>query len=298
MTKDYLVLLAESAVSRNQSVYLKLEVTDGEEKGKVFLWNSSLKPEDILYKVIYADIDFTESYPSVKGKFILKDVGDLTDAHPLRRVKVKGDISGKKLFEIVKNCTEDLSMPKEWVEFLTSQQVKDICELYGNYAAGVKVHHAWTQDGLSTHTGETLQAYLALAAAPFLKDVRHHVVVTALMFHDFGKTMEYEKGKLEVTENISLYGHVYLSAVSAEKILSRYLSGFSSSESIRRDVQFVVHAILAHSGSLEHGSPVVPATVEAYCVYICDLISARVSTLQNSFHMERNHFLGTSVLKR
>ena len=45
-----------------------------------------------------------------------------------------------------------------------------------------------------------------------------------------------------------------------------------------RTAEAVLHIILSHHGSLEHGSPVVPCTREATLVHFCDNLGGRLGS--------------------
>jgi 23S rRNA maturation-related 3'-5' exoribonuclease YhaM len=96
-----------------------------------------------------------------------------------------------------------------------------------------------------------------------------------------------------------LHGHIYLSAKRFHDQFVKTIHPEDSNYSeMMRDVDFVEHAILAHHGKLEFGSPVVPANVEAYLVHIADAISASTHQYRNTYDMERNPYVKATVVKK
>ena len=59
----------------------------------------------------------------------------------------------------------------------------------------------------------------------------------------------------------------------------------------------IVHCVLAHHGTREFGSPVLPCTQEAAIVNYLDNISAKAEIMNGSGDMEANMALGTHVVK-
>ena len=65
----------------------------------------------------------------------------------------------------------------------------------------------------------------------------------------------------------------------------------------KREINLIVHTILAHHGELEYGSPVVPCIPEAQLVNFVDNISAKADVFNSTGHLEKAFALGTSVVK-
>lgn len=288
---EYIITEATSKLTKTNSPYLHLKLRGVNCVKSLNVWGTgSIKPSDVYNKVVTLSLFPEDS--SIKWKsLVLSSLDALPANHPLLSIPLQGRIDGAALYNILKQACK-LPMSEEWAKFLSSPQILQICKMYENYPAGLKMHHTWWKNGLSTHVGEALEAYIALSSTPQCSLLKHHVVITALFFHDFGKCYEYEStSDNQITDSLPLFGHVYLSTKAFLKIAAQY-------DLPSRDVQFVEHAILAHHGSLEHGSPIIPATSEAFYVHICDLISARQSAYENSEHMERNYSIGTTIVKQ
>lgn len=80
----------------------------------------------------------------------------------------------------------ETEMPIFWRAFFKSEEVADAIKNYDKFPAGAKVHHPW-ENGLSTHTEEALTAYIQMSKIYYLKNIKHHVCLAALLFHDWGK---------------------------------------------------------------------------------------------------------------
>jgi 3'-5' exoribonuclease len=100
------------------------------------------------------------------------------------------------------------------------------------------------------------------------------VAVTGALLHDIGKCVAYNDDPLaiDLTDAGRLQGEIPLGYYTVRRAIED-LPGFDPSLA-----QCVVHIILSHHGSLEHGSPVVPATREAVLVHMIDNLGGRLGS--------------------
>lgn len=151
-----------------------------------------------------------------------------------------------------------------------------------------KMLHHYEEGGLARHTWEIVD--VGMHIIPQLNlcgkvDPREYYL--AALFHDTGKLFDYEPviqkttlagidwGKETITEWKStehkrLIYHLPRSAIIWHDIVGK----FSELNDMYHDR--VLHAILAHHGQREFGSPVAPKTRVAWLLYLCDSISARM----------------------
>jgi 3'-5' exoribonuclease len=94
------------------------------------------------------------------------------------------------------------------------------------------------------------------------------------MLHDIGKTEAYNDDPLaiDLTDAGRLQGEIPLGYYLVRRQIEQ-ISGFDPALA-----QAVLHIILSHHGSLEHGSPVVPATREAVLVHMIDNLGGRLGS--------------------
>jgi 3'-5' exoribonuclease len=129
-------------------------------------------------------------------------------------------------------------------------------------------HHAWV-GGLADHVID--MARLADRAAEIYPEVDRDMLMAGVLLHDIGKMEE-----LSVTNHINysdrgrLLGHITLGSEMLECAV-REMPGFPEELAMR-----LKHMILSHHGNLEHGSPVVPMTVEAMLLHYLDNLDAQV----------------------
>jgi 3'-5' exoribonuclease len=138
---------------------------------------------------------------------------------------------------------------------------KDIYDAFTR-APAAKVNHHACIGGLLEHT--LAVARIALTACDLYPELDRDLVLTVALLHDLGKIHAYDPVSFQLTEEGILWTHLYRGASMVEHAIDA-LPGFSPELRLR-----VVHAILAHHGRLEHGSPVVPSTLEAIVLHYAD----------------------------
>jgi len=132
-------------------------------------------------------------------------------------------------------------------------------------------HHHNYRGGLMVHTYEVAHYALDMAKA-FWEDVDRDVLLTAAIWHDYTKIHEYEVGDktydIRKTSYKKIIGHV---AGSYGEFV-KFVAGKDLDPDIQRRIE---HALLAHHGRQEWGSPVEPQTLESHLLHSADMISSR-----------------------
>jgi 3'-5' exoribonuclease len=139
-------------------------------------------------------------------------------------------------------------------------------------APAAKTYHQAYRHGLLEHTLSVAQA--VSAAANFFPGIDREVAVTGALLHDIGKCVAYNDDPLaiDLTDAGRLQGEIPLGYYAVRRAIED-LPGFDP-----HLAQCVLHIILSHHGSLEHGSPVVPATREAVLVHMIDNLGGRLGS--------------------
>jgi 3'-5' exoribonuclease len=139
-------------------------------------------------------------------------------------------------------------------------------------APAAKHYHQAYLHGLLEHSLSVALGVHALAAS--FPGIDHDVAVTGALLHDIGKLEAYttEPGCIEMTDAGRLLGEIPLGYYRIRREIED-LPGFPP-----ETAQAVLHIILSHHGSLEHGSPVVPCTREATLVHHIDNLGGRLGS--------------------
>jgi 3'-5' exoribonuclease len=149
--------------------------------------------------------------------------------------------------------------------------------LWASYrdAPAAKHYHQAYRHGLLEHCLGVAQAVSAISAT--FPGIDRDVAVTGALLHDIGKLEAYagvggQDGVFDLTDLGKLQGEIPLGYYRIRRAIED-IEGFP------RELEWhVLHIILSHHGSLEHGSPVVPCTREATLVHMIDNLGGRLGS--------------------
>jgi 3'-5' exoribonuclease len=139
-------------------------------------------------------------------------------------------------------------------------------------APAAKYYHQAYRHGLLDHTVSVAQAVSACASA--FPGVDRDIAVSGALLHDIGKTMAYNDDPLgiDLTDAGRLQGEIPLGYYLVRREIER-IDGFDPELA-----QAIFHIVLSHHGTLENGSPVIPATREATLVHAIDNLGGRLGS--------------------
>jgi len=139
-------------------------------------------------------------------------------------------------------------------------------------APAAKHYHEAYPGGLLEHTVSVAQA--VSAAAALFGGIDRDIAVTGGLLHDIGKTEAYNDDPLaiELTDAGRLQSEIPLGYYRIRRQIEE-IEGFEPGLA-----QAILHIILSHHGSLEHGSPVVPSTREATLVHMLDNLGGKLGS--------------------
>jgi 3'-5' exoribonuclease len=139
-------------------------------------------------------------------------------------------------------------------------------------APAAKHYHQAYRHGLLEHSLTVAQSVSAISAT--FPGIDRDVAVTGALLHDLGKLDAYEvnDGAIEMSDQGRLYGEIPLGYYRVRSMIESF-EAFPA-----QTAQAVLHIILSHHGSLEHGSPVIPCTREATLVHMADNLGGRLGS--------------------
>jgi 3'-5' exoribonuclease len=132
-------------------------------------------------------------------------------------------------------------------------------------------HHAYVH-GLLEHSLTVAQAVSAMSA--IFPGISRDLAVTGALLHDIGKLDTYVviEDHIGMTDAGRLHGEIALGYARIRDEIAA-IDEFPPELS-----QALLHIILSHHGSLEHGSPVVPCTREATLVHMADNLGSKLGS--------------------
>jgi 3'-5' exoribonuclease len=139
-------------------------------------------------------------------------------------------------------------------------------------APAAKYYHQAYTHGLLEHCLGVAQAVSATSAT--FPGIDRDVAVTGALLHDIGKLEAYTEDtrSIDLTDLGRLHGEIALGYYCIRREIEE-IEGFPE-----QLAWAVLHIILSHHGSLEHGSPVVPCTREATLVHMIDNLGGRLGS--------------------
>jgi 3'-5' exoribonuclease len=139
-------------------------------------------------------------------------------------------------------------------------------------APAAKRYHQAYRHGLLEHCLTVAQAVSAISAT--FPGIDRDVAVAGALLHDIGKLEAYTADPLaiELTDVGKLHGEIALGYYRIRREIEA-IPGFPDELAAA-----VLHIILSHHGTLEHGSPVVPCTREATLVHMIDNLGGRLGS--------------------
>src|SRR3954447_11728114 len=194
------------------------------------------------------------------GSFVLED---LLDGPPRTVAQMETDL--RELLETVR---------EPYLRALLERVFGPGSELWPRFrdAPAAKFFHQAYRHGLLEHALTVGQAAHALCAT--FPGIDHDLAVTGALLHDIGKLDAYtaDPGAIDMTGNGRLLGEIPLGYYRVRRLCEE-IDGFPP-----QLIEQVGHIILSHHGTLEHGSPVVPATREATLVHFLDNLGGRLGS--------------------
>jgi len=139
-------------------------------------------------------------------------------------------------------------------------------------APAAKYYHQAYRHGLLEHSLTVAQAVSAVSAT--FPGLDRDLAVTGALLHDIGKLEAYttDGHAIAMSDDGRLHGEIPLGYYRVRRAIED-LDGFPEGLA-----QALLHIILSHHGSLEHGSPVVPCTREATLVHMIDNLGGRLGS--------------------
>ncbi|MBQ3925533.1 MAG: HD domain-containing protein [Bacteroidaceae bacterium] len=295
MQKEYIVLSRQDAVARNNSPYINLKVANLEGNENICVFDvTKLSGPKVGQLVRFLNIRDNQGKKSATNMDMIPGTFP-TEGHPLYHLvprPIKREEWDRCLEQVLTFCKDEtlISFIREQADILFPQ--------YSKYPAATSVHHAFP-GGLLNHTYQMLHLLEGIYPVyPYPDDIKVERIIVSILFHDWGKLCEYNiEG--EKLENGYLLGHIYMSANYLNNLLrDLYTQAHDKlTDADKREINFIVHCVLAHHGQLEFGSPVLPCIPEAQLLNFLDNISAKADVFSTTGNMEKAFALGTNVIK-
>jgi 3'-5' exoribonuclease len=181
----------------------------------------------------------------------------------------------KKLRDLIERCIDQPQL-RQLVEDILEQHLALFKKMpaaqgiHHSYTGGL-IEHVWSMTRIASFLAEHYARYYDQLNPPFNREV----VIAATILHDIGKLreLEYHPVEAKYTKEGWLIGHILMGRDMIREAAAR-IEGFPP-----ETLLLLEHAILAHHGRREFGSPVLPQTMEALLVSFIDELDAKMNSV-------------------
>jgi 3'-5' exoribonuclease len=198
------------------------------------------------------------------------DFSDLVESS-----RIPADELLKKVYDLIQRCIDQPAL-RRLVEAILEEQIP----LLKKMPAAQGIHHSYT-GGLLEHIWSMtrIASFVADHYAKYYDELNppldRGVVIAAAILHDIGKLreLEYHAVEAKYTKEGYLIGHILMGRDMIREAAKK-IEGFPE-----ETLMLLEHAVVAHHGKREFGSPVLPQTMEALLVSYIDELDAKMNSV-------------------
>ncbi len=272
--------------NRQGNLYLQVRLSDKTGSITAMMWNARQEQYDSFQNGDYVRVQGTSQLYNGNMQILAKSV---------QRVEPE-EVDEADFITVTASDLERMS--GRVAELLRGMSNEHLCNLAEAYLldeqfmtqfrtapAGIKNHHAY-RGGLIEHTLSLMEVCQRLAG--HYAGVDPDLLLMGAFLHDTGKTLEltYDPD-LGYSDSGQLLGHL----VQGVQILDQKIGVTEQQTGEAFPVELanrLRHMIVSHHGTLEFGSPRLPATPEAIALHYLDNLDARMHTVQQMINDDVN----------
>lgn len=270
--------------NRQGNNYLLLQLQDRTGMISAMRWNADEKLVERFPKGTYARVQGTSQIHNGVLQLIVNhmqtvDTSDITleDFDSVDRERIEQD--WKTLLEGMATL-KDPTLKSIADEILNDAVTQTALRAA---PAGIKTHHAYA-GGLLEHIVSLMR--LAFMVADHYGDIDRDLLVMGALVHDIGKLEELNfQSEWSYSDPGQLLGHLVQGVCMIEAIVAKLESRGVAID--RQRVLRLEHLIVSHHGTLEHGSPKVPMTLEALAFQYLDELDAKLNAARELVQQDR-----------
>ena len=269
---ELLITNVSKGVSQNGAPYLSITLQDKTGTIEAKKWDANENDMNVakIGNVIHVLGDTYEYRGSLQLKVLALNAID-QDSVDYNRFCISAPISTE---ELVKKFNKYLSsIQNEDCKKIINYIMERHYDSFIIYPAAVKNHHEYAS-GLLYHTVSMLD--LASSIHNLYKDCDRDLLLTGVILHDVGKTIELS-GPIAAKYTLEgkLLGHISIMVSEIRYVAEKH--------NIHSEVPILLeHMILSHHGEQEFGSPVPPLTREAFLLHAVDDLDAKMTMINKA----------------
>ena len=269
---QFLIANSAKCVNNAGAAYMNLEIRDSSGNINAKKWEANLEDESIyqIGNVIYLEGEVLKYKDSLQVKIVSASVVNPDEIDVAKFIK-NPPIPKEELVKKFNYYVDSISNPdcKKILDYL----IKRLSPKLFDYPAAVSVHHDYAS-GLLMHT--VSMADHAEYFAKYYPDVNRDILLTGVLLHDMGKTIEFE-GPIIYKYSLEgrLLGHISLMVSEIRR----------AAEGLKIDSEvplLLEHMVLSHHGQPDFGSPVLPMTKEALLLSLIDNLDSKMVIVEKA----------------
>ena len=258
-----LLLNVEEKITKTNSKYVILTLTDGEKQISANKWNTDISAAPNVGEVLSCELE-VGTYNG-QPNYTVKNTTPNPNI-PKSEFVATAPIPAEQMYDEMIDAIRDFK--NENIARITGTILRAHKEKLLYWSAAKSVHHN-IHAGLLYHMYRMMKSALALAE---IYPVNKDLLVAGVLLHDIGKIVELatdDLGNASYTVDGNLYGHLYIGA----EMIHDYGKHLGTNPEVIRNLK---HIILSHHGKLEWDAVKVPCTMEAALVSELDMIDAKM----------------------
>lgn len=275
---QYLIANSAKCVNNVGANYFNLDLRDSSGNINAKKWDVSAEDESIfaIGNVIYIEGEALKYKEALQIKILSARVV------PEEEVDIAKFIKNPPVpkEELVRRFNEHVNrIQNEDCKKILDYLIKRMSPKLFDYPAAVSVHHDYSS-GLLMHT--VSMADHAVYFAKYYPDVDLDILLTGILLHDMGKTIEFEGPVIyKYSLDGKLLGHITIMVSE----IRRAAEGLK----ITSEVPLLLeHMVLSHHGVPEFGSPVLPMTKEAILLSLIDNLDSKMVIVEKALDGVKN----------
>jgi 3'-5' exoribonuclease len=279
VTGFFVVRKKELKTKKDGSPYLLLALGDSTGRIPATLWNNvtpvheSVQMGDIV-KVRGAVGTYNNALQFSVERIRKAELSDNIDK---KAFIPRGDVNTESLIQHLTETLDSVKNPhlRRLLEGIFKES--DWIDRFREAPGGKLWHHAY-MGGLLEHTMAVVRVCETMAQLYPMAD--RDMLISGALLHDIGKLEEYgfDRGFIDYTDEGRLWGHI---SIGAQRVRA-FIEDLEEKEPFPSELKKqIIHLILSHQGELEHGSPVLPQTLEAMILYYADEMDSKANALKH-----------------
>lgn len=269
---QFLIANVSKGTNVSGSPYYSVELRDasGTINGKKWEINSEDENIFVVGNVVLVDAETLKYKESLQLKIHTASLVAIDEIDVTKFVKTP-PIPQEELVNRFNNYVN--SIENEDCKKILNYFIEKYHEKIFTYPAGVSVHHEY-MCGLLVHM--TTMAKVADALVNIYDNVNRDMLITGVLLHDIGKTVEFEgPAVFHYSLEGKLIGHI--SIMVAEIREAAHVLGITSEVPL-----LLQHMVLSHHNEPEFGSPVPPLTKEAFLLTMIDNLDSKMMVIEKA----------------